>query len=85
VLDAQWFWLAIAAALNSVVSLYYYFKVVRAMFFTNPAEGADTSPLKLHWLQYVVLAVLAIPTLGLGLFFEEFKAMADVAVGSMGG
>ncbi|MDX2472800.1 MAG: NADH-quinone oxidoreductase subunit N [Candidatus Krumholzibacteria bacterium] len=85
VLDAQWFWLAIVAALNSVVSLYYYFKVVKAIFFTNPAEGADTSPLKLHWLQYVVLAVLAIPTLALGLFFEEFKAMADIAVGLMGG
>ncbi len=85
VMDQQWFWLAIAAALNSVVSLYYYFKVVRAMFLTQPAEGADTSPLKLHWLQYVVLAMLAIPTLGLGLFFEQFKALADVGVGLMGG
>ncbi len=85
VLDKQWFWLAIVAALNSVVSLYYYFKVVRALFLTSPAEGADMSPLKLHWLQYVVLAVLAVPTLALGLFFEEFKAMADMAVGLMGG
>ena len=43
------------------------------------------SPLKLHWLQYTLLAVLAIPTLGLGLFFERFKGLADVAVGLMGG
>jgi NADH-quinone oxidoreductase subunit N len=85
VMDKQWFWLVIVAALNSVVSLYYYFKVVRAMFLTTPAEGSDTTPLKLHWLQYVVLAVLAIPTVGLGLFFERFKALADVAVGVMGG
>jgi NADH-quinone oxidoreductase subunit N len=84
VLDKQWFWLAIVAALNSVVSLYYYFKVVRALFLTSPAEGADMSPLKLHWLQYVVLAALAVPTLALGLFFEKFKIMADMAVGLMG-
>ncbi len=85
VLDKQWFWLAIVAALNSVVSLYYYFKVVRAMFLSTPAEGTDMSPLKLHWLQYVVLAMLAIPTLALGLFFEEFKGLADMAIGMMGG
>ena len=82
----QWlFWLVIVAALNSVVSLYYYFKVIKAMFFTRPAEGAETSPLRIHWLQYTVLACLAVPTLALGLFFERFKALADAAVGLMGG
>jgi len=84
-MDRQWFWLVILAALNSVVSLYYYFKVVRAMFLTSPAEGADTSRLKIHWLEYVVLAVCAIPTLGLGIFFGQFKELADVAVRVMGG
>ena len=80
VLDQDWWWLAILAALNSVVGLYYYFKVVKALFFTTPAEGADTSPLKLHWLQYAVLVSLAVPTLALGLFFEKFKALADQAI-----
>ena len=80
VMDRQWFWLVIVAALNSVVGLYYYFKVVKALFFTAAPEGAETGPLKLHWLQYAVLAVLAIPTLGLGLFFGEFKALADNAI-----
>ncbi|PID78623.1 NADH-quinone oxidoreductase subunit N [bacterium DOLZORAL124_64_63] len=68
-MDKSLFWLVIVAGLNSVVGLYYYFKVVKAMFLTTPPEGADTAPLKLSWLQYVVLAVLAVPTLGLGLFF----------------
>ena len=72
-------------ALNSVVGLYYYFKVVKAMFLMTPEEGADTSPIHLHWLQYVVLAVLAIPTLALGLFFGEFKALADTAISLMSG
>ena len=85
VMDKQWFWLVIIAALNSVVSLYYYFKVVRALFLVTPPADSATTPLKLHWLQYTVLAVLAVPTLGLGLFFEQFKALADAAVGMMGG
>jgi NADH-quinone oxidoreductase subunit N len=83
VLDKEWFWLAIVAALNSVVGLYYYFKVVKALFFTKPAEGADTSPLKLHWLQYTVMAALAIPTLALGLYWGQFKDLADSAIAAM--
>ncbi len=84
-MNKQLFWLVIVAALNSVVSLYYYFKVAKAMFFTTPAEGAETGPLKLHWLQYTVLGVLAVPTLGLGLFFGQFKALADTAIKLMSG
>jgi NADH-quinone oxidoreductase subunit N len=82
-MDKSLFWLVILAAVNSVIGLYYYFKVVKAMFLTRPAEDADTSPIGLHWLQYTVLAVLAIPTLGLGLFFEQFKALADAAIALM--
>jgi NADH-quinone oxidoreductase subunit N len=84
-MDKSLFWLVIVAGLNSVVGLYYYFKVVKAMFLMSPEEGADTSPLKLHWLQYVVLAVLAIPTLVLGLYFGDAKALADAAIGLMSG
>ena len=80
VMDRQWFWLVILAALNSVVGLYYYFRVVKAMFLSKVPEGADTSPIRLGWLQYTVLAVLAVPTLGLGLFFGEFKELADQAI-----
>ncbi len=83
VMDRQWFWLVIVAGANSVIGLFYYFKVVKAMFLTRPAEGADTSPLSLHWLQYTILAVLAIPTLVLGLYFGQFKALADQAIALM--
>jgi len=80
-MDTELYWLVIVAGLNSVIGLYYYFKVVKAMFLMRPAEDADMSPLKLHWLQYVVLAVMAIPTLALGIFFGEFSELADAAVG----
>lgn len=79
-MDKELFWLVIVAGLNSVVGLYYYFKVVKAMFLMRPAEDADMSPLKLHWLQYAVLAVLAIPTLALGIFFAQFSDLASSAI-----
>ena len=84
-MDKSLYWLVVVAALNSVVGLYYYFKVVKAMILMRPAEGADTGAIHLHWLQYTVLAVLAVPTLGLGLFFEQFKQLADTAITLMAG
>ncbi len=83
VMDRQWFWLVIVAALNSVVSLYYYFRVVKHMFLMTPPEGADMSPLKLHWLQYTIMGALALPTVGLGLYFGQFKDLADQAIRMM--
>jgi NADH-quinone oxidoreductase subunit N len=85
VMDRQWFWLVILAALNSVVSLYYYFRVAKVMILSRPEPGADDSPLRLHWLQYVVLACLAVPTLALGLFFGSFKDLADAGIRAMAG
>jgi NADH-quinone oxidoreductase subunit N len=78
VMDRQWFWLVIVAGLNSVVGLFYYFKVVKYLFL-KPADE-EAAPLKLHWLQYTVLGALAVPTIGLGIFWEKFKLLADEAV-----
>jgi len=85
VIERGMYWLVIVAGLNTVVSLMYYFKVVKAMFLTTPEEGADTSPLKVHWLQYLILGGLAVPTLLLGLFFGQFTEMALRAVEMMTG
>jgi len=79
-MDKELYWLVAVAGLNSVVGLYYYFKVVKAMFLVKLEDGDDRTPLKLHWLQYLVLAVCAIPTLGLGLFFGQATELAETAV-----
>ena len=36
----QFYWLAVVAILNSVVSLFYYFKIVKSMYLANP-DAAD--------------------------------------------
>ena len=49
--DKEFFWLAIVAILNSVVSLYYYFKIVKAMYFVGDEEQHTYVPAHpiLHW------------------------------------
>lgn len=64
--EKQIYWLAILGALNSVVSLYYYARILRAMFFSH-VEGEENqlfSP-----LSYEILGILlAILTLVLGIY-----------------
>jgi len=43
-LDAGLAWLAVVAAINAVVSLFYYFRVVRAMFLSGEAAELEASP-----------------------------------------
>jgi len=48
--DKEFFWLAIVGILNSVVSLYYYFKIVKAMYFRGDdnIELVQAHPI-IHW------------------------------------
>ncbi len=57
-------WLLILAVLTSAVGVYYYFKVIIAMFF----KSADSEePLKIESLNTMVIAVTALITLAIGL------------------
>jgi NADH-quinone oxidoreductase subunit N len=77
-LDAKWIWLAVAGALNSVVSLYYYVRVVRNMFLRDPE--ATATPITFPAPQVVVLLMLVIPTLVLGLYFGPLVEFANASV-----
>ena len=48
--DKEFFWLAIVGILNSVVSLYYYFRIVKAMYFIkdDKNEKIEAHPV-IHW------------------------------------
>jgi len=77
-LDAQWVWLAIVGALNSVVSLYYYVRVLRNMFLRDPEK--DAGPLAFSMPQVILLFVLLLPTLILGLYFAPLVDWANASV-----
>lgn len=68
-------WLVAVAALNSTVSLYYYLRIVRAMYMESPAEGAKTLPVSP--VISVVLALTIIATVALGVipgFYETIHS-----------
>jgi len=77
VVSKKYYVLAVIAALNSVVSLYYYMKVVRLMVFKD-AESDE--PVKgFVFSNQVVITVIALPVLLLGVFWEKLIVIAGGA------
>ena len=81
-INAKWFWLAIIGVLNSVVSLYYYVRILRNMFLRAP-EGS-TEPFRCSVAQMAILLVLLIPTILLGLYFGPLVEFAQASVAMFG-
>ena len=77
VLNRGVYWLAIVAALNSVVSLYYYARIVKAMFLEEPK---DASAMAIPSVSAAMLALLVVPTLVLGLYWEPVARIAADSV-----
>ncbi|MFH0989109.1 MAG: NADH-quinone oxidoreductase subunit N [bacterium] len=81
-LDARWIWLAIVGALNSVVSLYFYVRVIRNIFLRDPEKHA--TPIQFSVPQIVFLFVLMIPTVLFGLFYAPIVDLANASVMMVG-
>ncbi|CUT08786.1 Proton-conducting membrane transporter [Candidatus Kryptonium thompsonii] len=81
-INAKVIWLAVVGVLNSVVSLYYYIRVVRNMFLRDPESGKESinfSPAHL-----VVMLILVIPTLLFGVYFTPIVNFAQTSVAMFG-
>lgn len=81
VIDAKIYWLAIVGILNSVISLYYYARILKAMYFERPAVGETYPALSLSSGSAVLLVVLAAPTLLLGIFWGPLAGLVNRSVG----
>ncbi|MBW1807356.1 MAG: NADH-quinone oxidoreductase subunit N [Deltaproteobacteria bacterium] len=71
------FWfiaLAVVGIANSAVSLYYYARVLKTMYFEKAEEGMP--PVKLGNAPTAVAIALAIPTLLLGIFWQPLAIVA---------
>lgn len=66
----QYIWLALAGVINSVISVYYYFNIVRLMFFTPGGDATkavvQADLLRLVWVFSVVMVFV------IGLFPQPF-------------
>jgi NADH-quinone oxidoreductase subunit N len=73
-----WVWLAIVGAINSVIALYYYLRIVRNMFL-RPGDEAQPA-IAFGPLQIATVLVLLVPTLLFGLYFSPISRLAQASV-----
>ena len=62
----QFYWLVVVGGINSVVSLYYYFRVVKVMFFEGDRKDTILQP---PIVMAGMLLATAIPTVILGIYW----------------
>lgn len=77
--DAGLYPLAVVGVLASAVAAFYYLRVVKVMYFDEPAPGFDRSPLAIR----AVLAVSTITMLGFWLYPAPIMDAAGVAAKSL--
>lgn len=77
VIDAGLIWLAVVGVINSVISLYYYVKIMRNMFIRGIEEKQN--PIKIIGLNVAVVMVLAFFTLLFGIYFSPIINWANAS------
>jgi len=77
-ISAGWIWLVAAAGLATMISLFYYIRVVRNMFLVAPKE--TDGPVTLDRGSMAILIALLIPVLLLGVWFTPIVTWARDAV-----
>ncbi|BCR06906.1 NADH-quinone oxidoreductase subunit N [Desulfuromonas versatilis] len=75
---AGYIWLAVIGVLNSAVSLYYYLRVMVAMYFKDPTENYEW--VKLNTAAVVSIVVAIVGVLYLGLIPAKVMEMAKLAI-----
>lgn len=90
-------WLALIGAVNSVISAYYYVRIIRIMFLSPESESvaasalgtapvdAESSRSAASWPTMLALAVTAICTVLLGVLFGPVVEAAESAVTALPG
>jgi NADH-quinone oxidoreductase subunit N len=83
VVNAGWLWLAAIGVLNSVVSLYYYAKVIRNMYLRD--VESKKSKLTVSPVVMGLILALAALTLVFGLYFSPMINWANSSVQILSG
>jgi NADH-quinone oxidoreductase subunit N len=65
-------WFAVVGALNSVVAVYYYARVIKAMII-EPND--DSGRIMVPWTSHVMVWIMLLPTVGLMLFWSQVEQL----------
>ncbi len=82
VIDKGLYWLALIGVINSVVSLYYYARILKVMFLEKPKSEVEV-PVGIYSKAF--LAVLAFPSILLGIYWEPIIRAAEASARLLGG
>ncbi len=74
-IDSQMIFVAVIAVLNSVVSLYYYVRILKHMFI-NESEK-EIPQIKISFNDIIFILILLVPTLLLGVYFSPVVEFAQ--------
>lgn len=80
--DANMITVAVIALLNTVVSLYYYVRVLKALFLVKNVNR--TEHIKISSLNYGLLMLLVIPILLFGVYFTPIVNLAKQSIQILG-
>jgi NADH-quinone oxidoreductase subunit N len=78
VMEQRYYLLALVGFANTLVALYYYVRIIRTMFLDEPRGDEGVVALDPH--NAFLLYFLAIPTIGLGIYWAPVIALADRSV-----
>ncbi len=78
VVEQRFYVLALVGFANTLVALYYYVRIVRTMFLDEPRGDEGVVVLDPH--NAFLLYFLAIPTIGLGIYWAPVIALAERSV-----
>ncbi|MDE0297509.1 MAG: NADH-quinone oxidoreductase subunit N [Candidatus Poribacteria bacterium] len=81
VIKQELYWLAVVGLLNSVVSLYYYARIVKAMFLESSDE---TDAISFSWGNLALLVVFVVPTIIIG-FWNTVYEVSRASLGRIVG
>ncbi|MFM8539115.1 MAG: NADH-quinone oxidoreductase subunit N [Planctomycetaceae bacterium] len=71
--------LLVVGGLNTVISLFYYLKVLKVMTFDPPGDDRPSEPLSLVSLSGALVTGLVVPVAALGIFWSGLYACARLA------
>lgn len=75
--EAGWAWLALIGVINSVISVFYYFNIIKKMYVDEPSEAVLSSNKKEPLSYIVVLVIATILIVAFGFYPNPWIALAQ--------
>jgi NADH-quinone oxidoreductase subunit N len=73
-------WYAVVGALNSVVAVYYYARVIKTMIIEGAPDGGAGDVIRLSWTSQILLWIMLVPTAALMFIWDRVQTLTGASV-----